>query len=204
MDKIQRHFKVKRGEREVVYPFTTFSCIFNSSLDNSIKDRLFKYLADIVTLDCPEPETRESVTSLSPLIIPTKQVKDSDLSLLTAKTNYNGNGRYQHDIVQAHFLENDAFTLATEVPVWDNDILGHIDIIRLFPDKIQVCDFKPKAHKETKAASQVHRYIDLLSRATRLPRSCFEGVYFDENFAYYLTTNEYGTRQTKSSQVTGK
>lgn len=186
MDKIQRHFKVKRGDREVTYPFTTYSVIFQGNIHNQIHEAIYKYLAKVMVEGCPKQE-RRSVTSEPVLMIPTKQIVDSDLCLLTQKVNYKGNGKYQHDIVQSHFLDKDAHTLAIEVPVWDNNLLGHIDLIRIFENKVQVCDFKPKAHKENKAASQVHRYIDLLSRATWLPKSCFEGVYFDENFAYYLT-----------------
>lgn len=187
MDKVQRQFTVKRGDRKVMYPFTTYSVIFQAGLENQIHNALYKYLASVLVEGCPEAETKRSVTSEPVLVVPTKQVKDSDLSLLTQKVSYKGNGKYQHDIVQGFFLDNDPHSLAIEIPVWDNELLGHIDLIRLFHDKIQVCDFKPKAHKETKAASQVHRYIDLLSRATWLPRHLFEGVYFDEQYAYYLT-----------------
>lgn len=186
MDKIQRQFKVKRGERTIVYPFTTYSVIFQGNIHNQLQNALYKYLSTVMTEGCPEVAKR-SVTSEPVLVIPTKQVVDSDLSLITQKANYKGNGKYQHDVVQSYFLDNDAHALAIEVPVWDNELLGHIDLIRIFQDKIQVCDFKPKSHKETKAASQVYRYIDLLSRATWLPRHLFEGVYFDEQFAYYLT-----------------
>jgi len=186
MDKIQRQFKVKRGDRTILYPFTTYSVIFQGNMHSQIANALYKYLAAVMTEGCPA-EDRRSVTSEPVLMIPTKQVAGSDLSLITQKTDYKGNGKYQHDLVQSYFLDNDAHALAIEVPVWDNELLGHIDLIRLFPDKIQVCDFKPKAHKESKAASQVHRYIDLLSRATWLPRHLFEGVYFDEQYAYYIT-----------------
>lgn len=89
--------------------------------------------------------------------------------------------------MQNHFLDNDPETIATEVPVYDDKYLGHIDILRLGGGLIQVCDFKPKSHRETKAASQVARYMALLAKNTGLPLFLFRGCYFDEKHFYNIT-----------------
>ena len=64
---------------------------------------------------------------------------------------------------------------------------GHIDGLDYMPDdKILVWDFKPNAEKETKAASQVRRYMSLLSLRTGILIEDMTGVYFDGSYAYQL------------------
>ena len=64
---------------------------------------------------------------------------------------------------------------------------GHIDVLRVLPDDIiEVADFKPKAEKERKAASQVWRYMSLLSMRTGISTKDMRGVYFDANYSYKL------------------
>lgn len=69
----------------------------------------------------------------------------------------------------------------------DHLLHGHIDIIRYLPnDKIEIPDFKPGAEKETKAASQVWKYMWLLSLRTGIPIEDMFGCYFDGYYAYQL------------------
>lgn len=194
MDKIIRTFKVNRGGREVEYPFTTYSMILGSRrekpeetpLAHNIKSCLIAYLREVFVQGVPSKLDR-SVTDLSPIVTQIKQIPKSDLVDLAKAAEYHGSGNQQHERVQKYFMENDPYTIATEVPVWNSDTLGHIDILRLFAEYIEVDDFKPKAHLETKAASQVIRYVSMLSKQLGLPLRYFKARYFDDQNCYEIT-----------------
>lgn len=183
MEVIQRQIKQIRGNRCVIYPFTTYSVIFNT---NSIIDKTLKgvceYLHKMFTIDLPSE--RRSVSQQSELILPLEHSQKHEIIEMCRVANYQGAGRKQHDVVQQYFMKNDPHTIAIEAPVYDNELLGHIDILRVLSDRVQILDFKPNAHKETKAAGQVHRYMRLLSRY--IPNVKIECAYFDDNNIYFL------------------
>ncbi|MBN2155125.1 MAG: PD-(D/E)XK nuclease family protein [Candidatus Lokiarchaeota archaeon] len=58
--------------------------------------------------------------------------------------------RPSHNDIQFRILEKDPHTIAMEVPVWgrppiSSDIItGHIDLIRIIEDTIQIVDYKPE------------------------------------------------------------
>lgn len=185
MDKITRQFKVLRGDREIIYPFTTFPIIFGKDVgnENMVLSKLVGHLRDVFMFGIPSGD-RVSVTELSPVIVTTVK-KDCELIEFARKADYRNRMNQQHACVQNYLLDFDPKTIAIEVPVWDDLTLGHIDVIRI-DTKITVADFKPEAHKETKASSQVIRYILLLAKLLDLPTSMFEGVYFDDRNAYFL------------------
>lgn len=185
MDKIIRHFKVRRGEREIIYPFTTFSCVLEAEkTPESVNRTLQLYLKNVFLNGVPA-NLEKTVTELPQLIMDIEK-RECELITLAAAASYAGMKNQQHECVQNYFLLQDPHTIATEIPVWDDITLGHIDLIRVLEGKIQVADFKPNAHKETKAASQVLRYISLLAKQLNLPMRLFEGVYFDAKNAYFL------------------
>ena len=82
----------------------------------------------------------------------------------------------------------DPFTIACEVPVNDDERCGQIDLIRIIGNHtdpiIQVCDFKPLAHKEKKACSQLHYYKQMLQHCTGISSDKIELVYFDSTHAF--------------------
>lgn len=183
MDLIQRQFKVQRGERAIVYPFTTYNIIFHhDKITDPILKKACEYLK--VVFQNGVPVGLESVTQQPELMVNTFRAVATDEVKLCAASNFKGAGNKQHDIVQQHFLKNDKYTIGIEVPIFDDKLLGHIDILRVLPDKIQILDFKPNAHKETKAASQIFRYRKMLRGF--LPHIKIEAAYFDENAIYYL------------------
>lgn len=186
MEKIIRQFKVLRGDREIIYPFTTYPIIFlrNFYEENSPLGKLTNHLRETFMNGVPS-EDKKSVTELSPVVVAVKK-RESELVEFAKKADYRNRQNQQHACVQNHLLDFDSKTIAIEIPVWDELTMGHIDIIRVVGDKIQVVDFKPNAHKETKAGSQVLRYILLLMKHLDLPMRIFEGVYFDDCNAYFL------------------
>lgn len=183
MDLITRKFTVDRGGKMMEYPFTTYPVIFKKR-DNHVENALCLYLADVFQHGVP-PDLAQSVSAMPPIVCKTKKVV-TDLIDYARRADYQGRGNQQHECVQKFLLANDPHTLAIEVPVWDDASLGHIDVLRIFEDKIVVADFKPNAHLETKAASQVLRYIVMLSKLLELPLRFFDGVYFDDKNAYLL------------------
>lgn len=87
MDRIIRQFKVKRGERDIVYPFTTFPCIFDAKVKG---EKLMAYLGQVFTQGIPAGE-RLSVTSLPELIVKCEKIEDK-LTEFAAKADYKGYG----------------------------------------------------------------------------------------------------------------
>ncbi|MBW2963954.1 PD-(D/E)XK nuclease family protein [Candidatus Woesearchaeota archaeon] len=110
-------------------------------------------------------------------------------------------GRYKtaHSNVEVYMLENDAHTVAVELPIWlhpheldtyralfdcEDPLTGHIDILRVEDGKIWIWDYKPNAEKEKYADCQVLFYAIMLSNRTGIPLENFRCGYFDEKTAF--------------------
>jgi len=104
-----------------------------------------------------------------------------------------------HSKVQLFMLENDQNTIAIEVPIWlhaeelkgyqtlfksDEPLTGHIDVLSIEDGKIWVWDYKPNAHREKYANTQVYFYTLMLSQRTGIPLEKFMCGYFDADRAY--------------------
>lgn len=104
-----------------------------------------------------------------------------------------------HSKVQSFMLERDDKSIATEVPLWftpdemreyekllgtTSPLTGHIDVLRVEEGNIWVWDFKPHAHKEKYAHTQIYFYALMLSQRTGIPLENFRCGYFDEAIAY--------------------
>jgi len=120
-----------------------------------------------------------------------------------AEENYLG---APHDRVEACALDTDPAALAAEVPIWlkQSDLIGlpisqeilnkifaggetltgHIDLLSLEDNKIWIWDYKPRAHKERYAATQLFFYALMLAKRTKLSLEKFRCGYFDEHRAY--------------------
>ncbi len=111
------------------------------------------------------------------------------------------NARYKtaHSNVEVYMLENDANTVAVELPIWllpheldcyrtlfncEEPLTGHIDILRVENDSVWVWDFKPNAEKEKYAGCQIFFYALMLSKRTGIPLEKFKCGYFDEKTAF--------------------
>ncbi len=109
-------------------------------------------------------------------------------------------GRYKtgHSNVQVFMLEQDAKSLAVEVPLWMDErehsfmghftepgpLTGHIDVLRVEDGKVVVWDYKPKAAKEKYASTQTYAYALMLAQRTGIPLTKFRCGWFDEQDAY--------------------
>jgi len=106
-----------------------------------------------------------------------------------------------HSKVEVYMLENDHDTISVETPIWldpcehprfsnifneDGALSGHIDVLKILNNKIQILDYKPKAVKEKYATTQTYFYALMLSIRSGIPLDKFHCGYFDENNCYFF------------------
>jgi hypothetical protein len=178
MEKIIRQFAKERDGRKMIYNFTTFDVVFQKN------NKLSAYLADCMAYG--RQDRALGCSDSSQFITPAHKIKWEDITRLAREADYHNCKGFQHSKVQKYFMDNDAATIATEVPVWDDYRSGFIDILRIAPDAIQVLDFKPNAHREKTAGAQVWHYCNLLSYAAGIDRKKIEGYYFDDKSVYKI------------------
>lgn len=133
-----------------------------------------------------------------PVVQTEKQNLANDLAtlgLIMARTT-----RERHPVIQDFMLTNDSTTVACEVPIYltaDDlhyyqtygfhlalpaaaaPITGHIDLVQIRNDFIQILDYKPDAHK-IQPVSQLLTYALALAARTRLPLKLFKCAWFDD------------------------
>jgi ATP-dependent exoDNAse (exonuclease V) beta subunit len=167
---------------------------------------LKQYLDDLFT-NCPDDVFSTTLRSSALRInldIKPDCLEGHEVSKLAEQGLDWNNYRTAHSNVQVYMLQNDKTTLGVEVPIWmhHNEVdvyenlfnsveplSGHIDVLRLENDNIWIWDYKPNAHKERYATTQVYFYALMLSKRTGLPLSKFMCGYFDENNAYIFKPN---------------
>jgi len=192
-DKITRIFTKERVQSDgtnfvLYYPFTTYSFIFDrhSQRPEAHFTSLCIYFELLFIHGMEETDTyRKSVSSGSKLVVNVER-RPSDLCEFAANAQYQEREHWQHRAVQEDLLKLDPKTIATEIPVYDDEWVGHIDIIRWVDGMIEIADFKPNAHKETKAAGQIFRYRNLLAKALNIPAESIRACYFDDKNAYFI------------------
>lgn len=133
------------------------------------------------------------------LPIPLIPVNGHEVSHLAAAALELSEEKTPHAKVQNFMLERDNKTIAMEVPLWltpnemstlpsffgtTNPLTGHIDVLRIEDGTVWIWDFKPNAHKEKYAQTQVFFYALMLSMRTGIPLESFRCGYFDEKIAY--------------------
>jgi ATP-dependent exoDNAse (exonuclease V) beta subunit len=104
-----------------------------------------------------------------------------------------------HSNVQMFMLAHDNHTISMEVPIWlmseelpnyedffntKEALSGHIDALRIEDGYVWIWDYKPNAHKEKYASTQVNFYAIMLSQRTGVPIERFRCGYFDDEHAF--------------------
>ena len=186
-----RYCKKQRGDYTAIHDYCIWSDCFNEAFITAQPAhiyRLLKYMSIAFTSGLP---IREKSASGSKKDESLEVVEfETDLIKYAEESNYSGWGREQHPIVQRYLRENDPLTIATELPVFDNEKTGFIDILRILPDNtIEIVDFKPKAKKETKAATQISKYRDMLVDLLNIKPEHVVCTYFDDEVAFRLKTS---------------
>lgn len=170
---------------------------------------LKQYLYDVFE-HCPhayfEVEPRSSKLRFRLGNIQLKHINKHELTELTKQGLKTNAERYQsaHSKVQLFMLEEDANTIAIEVPLWlnaeeldgyekifstTNPLTGHIDALRIENGKIWIWDYKPNASLEKYASTQVFFYAYMLSKRTGIPLENFRCGYFDSVNTYAFNPN---------------
>ncbi len=104
-----------------------------------------------------------------------------------------------HMKVQSFMLENDRNTISMEVPIWLNHhelesyksifqseepLTGHIDLLRIEDERVWIWDYKPNAHKEKYASTQIYFYALMLSNRSGISLDKFRCGYFDSDNSF--------------------
>lgn len=194
MEKITRFIqRERRGDFTQTFQFTTYDIIFDKEFRKRHPEAagLMAYLEDRFIHGLPERAL--SPSKMPELIIETKQVLDHPYSRLAHESQYYGSGNRQHLIVQNYFLKNLAECLAFEVPVYDDEASGCIDLVTLSlkPFMVGVWDVKPDAIKEKKAASQNFRYAKMLMEKAGIPKENISVGYFDGVHFFEVLIKQY-------------
>jgi len=189
MELITRTIIRERDGREVPYKFQTYDFIFHPrAASKPTFERMRSFLLEAFMYG--PPRNPKSPSDERGLVLEVKPSIGSveDLCVKASAANYHGRGAGQHQCVQDYFMMNDQYTVATEVPVWDADYTGSIDILRYFPevDTIQILDFKPNAKKEKHVSGQLFKYAELFHDNAGIPFWNIELLYFDDTDAYQI------------------
>lgn len=139
-----------------------------------------------------------SSTLRFPVDVEVKQAPGHEVCTLARLGLEGSRGRSGHTEVQCFMLEQDAKSLAAEVPLWLDEeehalmrnftepgpLSGHIDVLRIEDGRIFVWDYKPNAAKERYAATQTYAYAVMLAQRTGIPLDRFRCGWFDEKDAF--------------------
>lgn len=187
MEIITKEIVRVREDREMVYKFMTYDFIFETLPDGSHLDafaKIRRHLFNCFTKPIPRsPKSPSDSNGLLVKIAPYDNEEDAALLLrLAGESFYHGAKQDQHYVLERYFIENDPYTLAVEVPVFDEEWLGSIDIIRYFPETgvIQILDFKPNAKAEKNVSGQLYRYAKLLAKHLGISVCAIQLIYFDD------------------------
>ena len=111
----------------------------------------------------------------------------------------------RHEQVQVYMLENDACTVAMEVPLWidyqeagvfqtlmttDHFLSGHVDVLAIEDGLVWIWDYKPNAHKERWVHVQLSAYALMLSCRTGIPLARIRCGYFDDQSCFTFTPRQ--------------
>ncbi len=190
-DIITRRFVIKRDDRELISDFKTLSDIFENPIKGYSENhqKTVSFFHKVFTEGYPDRSGKTSVSDCPELIVEKTKLTEHPIIDCAKEVNWKGFGSRQHQIVEDHCIQNSIFTFACELPVWNDNTHGHIDIVDLLEDDcIGLWDFKPNACKETHAASQCWNYKVLFCRITGVCPSKVMTGYFDDE-ALFLVNN---------------
>ena len=185
MEQITRTLVRDKGHVKLEYVFKTYDIIFHppkNAKPNFLK--LCAHLRDVFMQGLPERE--QSASRADRLIMQSQKVDDLPFSELALQSNYIGEGRNQHQIVEDHFMKWCATCLATEFPVYNDDMTTCGDILLYYPntDTIDILDFKPKAAQDKGATTQVYYTAKMLAFNTGISLADIGGYYFDHETTF--------------------
>jgi len=87
--------------------------------------------------------------------------------------------KHRHSTIQNLMLINDSSTIATELPVYNTQLLGHIDILQYRFNQFYIMDYKPEIKRSS--LHQALLYKQLLSACAKIPLANITAACFNEN-----------------------
>jgi len=193
MEKITRFIqKERRPDFVQTFPFCTYDIIFDNQVkqDNPKLALLFLYLEQMFHDGLPARE--KSASKMPELMIETKEHIGHEFSRMAKEANYRGQGNRQHAIVEKYFMDNHPDCIATEFPLYDDEMSAFGDILLASgrPFQITVLDFKPDAHKEKNAPTQLFYIRKLLAEMTKIDPKRIDCFYFDDTSCFEVLFND--------------
>jgi predicted RecB family nuclease len=94
--------------------------------------------------------------------------------------------KQRHQIIEDFMLINDTATVAVEIPVYLNNLTGHIDILQIRYHKIYILDYKPTPVNKKQTINQLKLYRKALSKRTNIPEHKFKLAFFNDKGYYEL------------------
>ena len=190
MERITRH--IKKHENE--YDFTTYAFVMSENLEERCKKfhpnfyKLCKHLQTAFINGMPKRD--RSASQATRLMLKVKRIPKHKFTKLAASANARGTGWQQHPKVQKHFMDNDRYTIALEVPCWDDKMNCLIDIVLINPKTglVTILDYKPDASREKKASTQIYYNRKMLCGNTGIGPEYVACYYFDDLMTYQLIT----------------
>jgi len=134
-----------------------------------------------------------------------KEIRGHEVNTMARMGLMDSKERTAHTKVQCYMLEKDTKTIAVEVPIWlesneldiyeelfqsGEQLTGHIDLVGIDGGKIWIWDYKPNAHKEKYASTQIYFYALMLSKRTGISLDNFRCGYFDSEHTYVFNPSE--------------
>lgn len=200
--------KVAQLNHGMIYPFR----ISDAKLNDLAIGKLYplKVYLNHVFYNCPDeifvegPRASKMRFKLNAEIT---ERKNEDIVKLAEIALNNKKFESAHDIVEDTLLQKDDSTIAAEIPLWTNyfeiaalgngaqltkeigsskPLTGHIDLLQVKDERINILDFKPNASKEKWAPTQLFAYALMLSRRTGLSLENFKCCYFDEKTSFWF------------------
>jgi ATP-dependent exoDNAse (exonuclease V) beta subunit len=182
------------------YHYRIHSAKTNKLCENGFSE-LKDYLENIFD-DCPDEHFNKGPRSSKlrlDLGIRTKSLRTHDVCKWAEKGLKWNTYQTAHSNVQVFMLQHDKNTIGVEVPIWikpvemdnfenifntDEVLSGHIDLLRVNDDKIEIWDYKPNAYREKYASTQVYFYALMLAKRTQMKLDNFRCGYFDRHNAF--------------------
>ncbi|MHA1297806.1 MAG: hypothetical protein ACTSO9_00005 [Candidatus Helarchaeota archaeon] len=121
-----------------------------------------------------------------------KEYKDNHILVKLSKTVFNNfgsaniNRKPDHDVILRNILIKDKKAIAKEIPVWRDPpkiITGHIDLIRIEDDVLEIVDYKPEGNF-MRSIPQVAYYGYLLGKKFGLGIDEIKCISFNKDYAW--------------------
>lgn len=173
----------------MVHGFTTYDFIFQYNFTDGTLLSIAKHLRQAFEEGLPVYEA--SPSQMPKLMIEAVSAPAEfaeKFTSLAEKAQYHGMRQGQHRAVQECFLKYDPMCVAVEFPVHDHEEkragLGDLLLYNSELGHVYILDFKPDAHSDPQAATQLYYYKKDFCKCTGIPPKKVRCFFFDDRNCY--------------------